>query len=596
MIPIDYQPYFVIAVIFLIFFFIYKNLVKPSVSFLMAMMVFLVTGVLSYKEVLVGFSNDKIATIVLLILISSSLRKNYNIELIFDRIFKQAKNYKSFLIRMMGQAAVVSSSINNAPVVALMTPYVVNWGKKNNIAPSKLLIPLSFSTIMGGMTTVIGTSTTLLLIGFLTENNLDSIKPLDLLFLGLAVTIVGILFIILIGHRLLPNHTDVIEKFKKNTREYLVEINFKPDSPLVGKSITEAELRNLRGVYLVEILRNGHVISPVEPTEVIEQNDVLIFAGDTDNIVDLINSDKGLTFPKPDEENPDHGDIEVMECVISSNSSLIGKSVKASQFRNRYDAALIAIHRDGEKISGQIGEIKLKSGDLLLLFAGANFKERVDLYRDILIISSLRKIRNIGAKKYYALGTSALLVGLLAVFGQISLFSAVLVIFSTFISFNMVTIQDIKRDLDLNLIAILVFSLALGQAILKTNAGNILALGFINLLEPFGIVAILIGLMLITNLLTSIVGNAGAISISFPLAVSLTQNLTITGQPFFLAICFAASATFLTPISYQTNLIIYGPGGYNFRDFFKIGLPMTILYLLVAVLGIVFLYKDALLP
>ena len=174
------------------------------------------------------------------------------------------------------------------------------------------------------------------------------------------------------------------------------------------------------------------------------------------------------------------------------------------------------------------------------------------------------------------------------------MFPVVLIIYGTMIGFGMVTVRDIKREIDLNLVAILVFSLAIGHAILKTNAANLLANAFIDILEPFGIVAILLGMVLITNILTSLVGNAGAISISFPLALSITQNLNIDGMPFYLAIAFAASATFLTPISYQTNLIIYGPGGYNFKDFFRIGLPVTILYLTVAMAGIIYMYKEVL--
>lgn len=593
MIPDEFQSYFVLAVIFLIFYFIYRDLLRPSVSFLFAMLTFLVTGILTYQEVLTGFSNDKIASIVILILISAGLRKNYNIELIFDKVFKNARTYRSFLFRMMAQVAAISSLINNAPVVALMTPYVFNWGKANDVAPSKLLIPLSFATIMGGMITVIGTSTTLLLNGFLSENNLRGIQAHDLLILGLAVTVTGILFLGLVGHRLLPNYVDVIEKFKKNTREYLVETHLTKNSRLVDKSIIEAGLRNLKGVYLVEVIRNEELISPVGPEEIIRDHDKLIFAGNTNNIVDLVNSDKGLTLPNSEGQYP-LSDIEVTECVISNNSSLIGKMVRTTDFRNRYDGAVVAIHRGGEKISGKIGDTILKSGDVLLLFAGPNFKERVDLYRDLFIISSQRKAVKPTAKKYSALGVMAALIALLYFFGEMSLFPVVLIIYGTMIGFGMVTVRDIKREIDLNLVAILVFSLAIGLAILKTNAGNLLANAFIGILEPFGMIAILLGLVFVTNMLTSLVGNAGAISISFPLALSITEKLNTDGMPFYLAIAFAASATFLTPISYQTNLIIYGPGGYSFKDFFRIGLPVTILYLVVAMTGIIFLYREVL--
>jgi len=594
MISDPYQPYFVILIIALIFISIYREILRPSISFLMAILIFVVTGILSSQEVLEGFSNDKIASIILLILITTGLRKNFQLESLFDLVFKSAKNYRMFLLRMMGHVALLSSMINNTPVVALMTPYVFNWGKKNNVAPSKLLIPLSFATIMGGMLTIIGTSTTLLLNGFLGTNNVKLIQSTDLLIIGLAVTITGILFIFLLGHKLLPDHTDVIEKFKKNQREYLVETKLSKNSFLIGKSIMEAGLRNLKGVYLVEIIRKSGTILPVEPEEVIEENDYLIFAGNTADIVELVSGNSDLEFPKQASSTSSSEAIEVIECVISQNSSIIGKSVKEINFRSRYNAAVIAIHRGAEKIRGRIGDILLQPGDLLLLYSGSDFYERVDIYRDLYIISSLRERRKPDKRKYFAFALIVLCIILLFLFGQFSLFPSLLIIFSILVGFKMITLQDVKRELDLNLIAILVFSLSLGLAIIKTNAGNLMANSVIGILEPYGNISILIGLMFITNMLTSIIGNVGAISICFPLAYSLSTKLGIDGAPFYLGIAYAASAAFLTPISYQTNLIIYGPGGYTFKDFFRIGLPVTILYLSVALLCIILLYKDVL--
>jgi di/tricarboxylate transporter len=595
MIPELYQPYFVILIITLIFVSIYREIMRPSISFLAAVLIFVITGILTSQEVLEGFSNDKIASIILLILITTGLRKNFQIEKVFALIFKGAKSYRSFLIRMMGQVAVLSSMINNTPVVALMTPYVFNWGKKHNIAPSRLLIPLSFATIMGGMLTIIGTSTTLLLNGFLGNNGEPLIRSVDLLQIGLAVTITGILFIYLVGHRLLPSHTDIIDKFRQNQREYLVETRLSRKSDMIGKSVIEAGLRNLEGVYLVEIIRKSTgSILPVEPEEMIEEEDKLIFAGNTENIVELVDGNLGLELPKH-AENISSGSTEVVECVISQNSSIIGRSVKESNFRSRYNAVVIAIHRGAKKITGRIGDIVLEPGDLLLLYTGPEFNERVEIYRDLYIISTIQEKNPPSRKKYVALFSMVICIILLFLYGQFSLFPSLLIIFSILVGFGMITLQDIKRELDLNLLAILVFSLSLGLAILKTDAGSLMANGVISLLEPYGNISILIGLMFITNILTSLIGNVGAVSICFPLAYSLSVKLGIDGAPYYLGIAYAASAAFMTPISYQTNLIIYGPGGYTFKDFFKIGLPVNILYLGVALLCIIALYKGVLL-
>jgi di/tricarboxylate transporter len=572
---------------------IYKEYLKASVSFLLAVLIFLITGILTSEEVLSGFSNQSIISILMLILITTGIRKNFQIEYLFDAIFKKAKTYRGFLFRMMSQVALLSTTINNTPVVALMTPYVVEWGKKNNIAPSRLLIPLSYATIMGGMITLIGTSTTLVLNGFLQDYNHPSLLFNDLFTIGLSVSISGIVFIGMIGYKLLPDHKDVLKTYNENRREYVAETIVMPESKLIGKNLMEAGLRNLKGVYLVEIIRKGKMISPVSRDEIIEKGDMLFFAGNTKDIIDLINSGIGIDLPTT-ARSFDNDKAEIVESVLNNFSSLVGKTVKKSDFRNRYNAAIVAIHRNGKRLSGRIGDITLQAGDLLLLYAGSDFRHRVEIYRDLFIVSKLRDISKPGKKKYYALGLIAASAIFLLLFGKISLFPALMIIFGIMISFNLITTQDVKREMDLNMIAILVFSLAIGQAIIKTNAGNILANGIVNFFEPYGIIAILAGLLIITNLLASIIGNVGAISISFPLAYAISQNLGIDGNPFFLTIAYAASAAFMTPISYQTNLIIYGPGGYKFKDFFRIGLPVNLIYLTVALFVIIYRYRDLL--
>jgi len=591
MIAENFQPWFVIFIVFLIFLLIYKEYLKASVSFLMAVLLFSITGILTPSEVLSGFSNESIASILMLILITTGLRKNFQLEYLFDVVFKKAKTYRGFLLRMMSQVALLSSVINNTPVVALMTPYVVDWGKKNNIAPSRLLIPLSYATIMGGMITLIGTSTTLVLNGFLQDFDHPSLLFEDLFIIGLSVTITGILFILIIGYKLLPDHKDVLKSYAENRREYIVETRILPASKLIGKNLLDAGLRNLKGVYLVEIMRGSRMISPVSPKEILEEGDILFFAGNTHDIVVLINSGLGIELPET-ARSYDNDQAEIVEAVMNNFSSLINKTVKKSDFRNRYNAAIVAIHRNGKKVSGRIGDIVLQAGDLLLLYTGSDFRDRVEIYRDLFVVSKLRDIVKPGKKKFYALSLMAVCALVLLIFSKLTLFPALMIILSIMVGFNLITTQDVKRELDLNMIIILVFSLAIGQAIIKTNAGNMIAMAIINFLQPYGNISIILGLLIITNLLASIIGNVGAVSISFPLAYSISNNLGIEGYPFFLTIAYAASAAFMTPISYQTNLIIYGPGGYKFKDFFKIGLPVNVIYLSVAFMVILYRYRD----
>jgi len=369
----NFQPWFVILVVFLVFLLIYREYLKASVSFLLAVLLFSITGILTPAEVLSGFSNESIASILMLILITTGLRKNFQIENLFDAIFKKAKTYRGFLLRMMSQVAILSSMINNTPVVALMTPYVVDWGKRNNIAPSRLLIPLSYATIMGGMITLIGTSTTLVLNGFLQDFEHQSLLFEDLFTIGISVTIGGILFILFIGYKLLPDHKDVLKSYSENKRQYIVETRILSNSKLIGKNLKEAHLRNLKGVYLVEIMRGAKMISPVGPDEILAKGDILFFAGNTNDIVELINSDLGIELPDT-AKYYDNDKAEIVEAVMNNFSSLISKTVKQSDFRSRYNAAIVAIHRNGKKVSGRIGDIVLQAGDLLLLYTGNDFR------------------------------------------------------------------------------------------------------------------------------------------------------------------------------------------------------------------------------
>ena len=594
MLSLPVQQTITLLTILFLFVAIYREWVRPALGFLLAVLGFVVLGILTPPEMLAGFANESIASVVLLIVLSAALRKNFPLESLIDSVYRlgtrgRSLGYRSFLLRMMVQVALFSSFINNTPIVALMTPYVFRWGRSNQVSPSRLLIPLSYATIMGGMVTLVGTSTTLVLNGFMIERGVGEIPGVSLLFIGGAVCFTGIGFLGLIGYRLLPDRRDILESFEKNKREYLVETILSPGSSLEGKTVLEAGLRSLRGIYLVEIIRQQQTISPVNPQEKLCSDDVLIFAGETDYVVDLVDNRPGLNLPQhADTRNTDQ--IEVIEAVVGANSSLVGQTAKEIAFRERYNAAIVAIHRNGERISGKIGEIKLRQGDLLLLYAGKDFRQRADLYRDIFIISQLKERLQPNRKKVWsflgvALGTVALIV-----LGQLTLFVGLLIIFAAMVGLRMLTLPDVKQEVDINLVGILVLSLALGQAMIKTGSGDLIARWLLDITEGANVTVVLGSLLVITTLLTSFITNVGAVSITFPLAYSLSNSLEVEGTPFYLAIAYAASAAFLTPIGYQTNLIVYGPGGYNFRDFLRVGLPVTVIYLMTVLLMIRWLY------
>ena len=591
LLPPQIQPFFLIGLIVLMFLVIYRNWAKPADTFLYAIIILIITGILTPVEALHGFSNTSIISVFLLILITAGIKNNFNLEFYIYKVFDKAKGYKSFLLLLMSQVAIISSFVNNTPVVALMTPYVIKWGKKYNISPSRLLIPLSFATIVGGMITIIGTSTTLVLNGFIVEFGQAGLKSVDFLIIGIPVAITSILFIVLFSKALLPNRKDIMEAFVNNKRQYLIEKILNEDSPLIGKSVEAGGLRNMKGVYLVEIIRDKRSISPVSRNEVIQPKDVLIFAGNTETIMDIGDNALGIDFPKP--VTTMDGQMEVVEVIVSANSSLIGKTIKESEFRNRYDAAVVAVHRGGEHLTGKIGDIELQTGDVLLLYAGLQFDDRVDLYKDLFVISEERQ------KLSHPIGRNRLYIILAVIFALLitqafTLFTSLLIITGTMVAMQMITVRTIKRDLDFSMVIILVFSISLGEAMIKTGAGGMIAAYLLNVLQPLGIIPVLIGLMLFTTILTSVISNVGAVAIVFPLAFAMANTLQVEHMPFYLAIAYSASAAFLTPIGYQTNLMVYGPGGYNFKDFLKIGFPITIVYSGVVLLLICILYRETL--
>ena len=493
------------------------------------------------------------------------------------------------MIRMTTGVSLLSSVINNTPVVAFMIPYVYQWSKRNKVAPSKLLIPLSFSAIIGGMMTVIGTSTNLVLNGFILSKEPEGLGFLDFFLPGVLVTAVGLGFLATVGYRLLPSRVNPLDKFNTNAREYLVETIIDEGSVLAGKSVTGANLRNLEGIYLFEIVRKGKIISPVTPGEVLEVGDHLYFAGDTDKVVELLRQDNGLQLPHSGRLGIGQH-VNLVETVVPRNSALTGRTLKESQFRVKHDAAVVAIHRNGENLRGKVGNIVLEPGDLLLLSAGKEFLLRNKNNRDLYTVSVVS--RSNGApgwnKTVFVLG-AILLLGLM-ITGFFSLFFSLFLITVLMAVTGLLRSGEIKDLLDLDLLIVLASALTLSKALIDTGIAQQFATVFIAFFQDWGEYGVLIGLYSITVLLTSFLTNVAAVSIAFPIAYSLSHGMGVDPTGFYVAIAFGASASFLTPVGYQTNLMIFGPGAYTSGDFIKIGVPFTLLYSITCMTYIILMY------
>ncbi len=572
---------------------LYTEIIGPAFTFLIAIIILGFFGILTPKEILSGMANEQIAVIILLLLIGDIIRKTDIIDWLFDRFFRNTTTYRGFLGRMIFVVAGFSAFLNNTPLVAIMMPYVHNWSKRHNIAPSKLLIPLSYAAILGGCATLIGTSTNLIVNGMVTDQaiipGLEPLELFDFTLVGLPMIILGSGYLMLFGNKLLPSRLDAISDFSVKSREYLVEAQIKSNSRIIGKTIEEAGLRNLKGLYIVELSRGTQRLSAVSPVVVLKEGDILVFAGDTETIAEMINTDMGLALTQVG-MFAKRSNTAILEVVVSHNSTLISKTVRQTGFRGRYEAAILAVHRNGERVSGKIGSVKLKAGDVLLLLAGDDFTKRSHDTNDFYLISRVREFRKLEMYKSIILIGGLLAAIAVSALGYISLFMALMILMIVIQILKIISPKDIPKSIDYNLAIIIVLSLALGTAMIKTGMADMIADFIITVFKPFGPIGLLFGIFLITNLLASYITNKAAAAIIFPISVTAAINLGLPTMPFILIVAIAAAANFITPIGYQTNLMVYGPGGYAFKDYMKIGLPLTLIYMVSAVFILYFYY------
>ena len=584
----------VILTIVFIIIALYKELMRPPVTFLVAIVGLNIFGILSPKDILAGFSNEQIAVITLLLIIGDLVQSTNVLDRFFDRIFRKAKTYNGFLIRMMAYVATASAFFNNTPLVAMLMPYTFSWSKRNQVVVSKLLIPLSYAAILGGAATLIGTSTNLIVGGLVSEAQaeieIETIGIFDFVYVGVPMIVIGMLYILLIGKHLLPIKRGVMFDFRSSKREYVVETKVKEDSRLIGKTVSEAGLRNLTGLFLVEIIRGEEQLSPVKPEDRIQSGDHLIFAGETTTVADLIDKDFGLSLPKNAYTLNDNG-TGVLEAVIPFNSNLIGKKIRESDFRSRFDASILAVHRNGEKLAGRIGDIVLKSGDLLLLIGGKEVFKRIEGYNVFYILSQVKQISDVKKTKVIIVLVGLFAAIVLSSLKIVSLFVGLLVLLAFMFISKMITMGQLKKSTRFNIVMIAGLALALGKAMMITGTADYLAEGVVSILEPYGILVTMFGIYLVTNILAGYMTNVAAVSIIFPIVLSTSIQLGVNPTPFILLIAFASSANFFTPVGYQTNLMVYSAGGYNFNDFLKIGVPLSLIYMVVAVLVLYYMYQ-----
>lgn len=580
----SWEGWFTLGVVALCFGVLARNRAPPDITMAGGLTLLLVSGILTPAQALAGFANEGMVTVGVLYVVVTGVRETGGIAWIVQRVLGQPRSTQHAQIRLMVPTAVISAFLNNTPVVAMFIPAVKDWAKRYRLSVSSLMIPLSYAAIVGGTCTLIGTSTNLVVNGLLiSETDLVGLRIFDIAWVGVPALLVTLVYVAVASKWLLPERQPVMSQFS-NAREYTVQMSVETAGPLIGKTITEAGLRHLPGLYLIEIERQGRVIPAVSPDERLESNDHLLFAGIVESIVDLQNirglqpaTNQILKIDTPREER------RLIEAVVSNTCPLVGKSIRDGRFRDVYNAAIVGVARNGQRLKEKIGDIVLRAGDTLLLVTRPSFVAQQHNSRDFFLVSLIEDAQPIRHDK--ALTATLILLGMVfvAVSGLLSMLQAAMLAAGLMIITRCTRGRIARRAIDWQVLLVIGTSFGIGNALQTTGAAQVIAESLISLTGDSPLYA-LTAVFTATALFTAVATNNVAAVVMFPIALATANSLEVSFMPFAMTIMMAASASFATPIGYQTNLMVYGVGGYRFSDYVRIGAPLTILIGLVTVL------------
>jgi di/tricarboxylate transporter len=542
----------------------------------------MIFGIVSPREALAGMAEPAMLTVAALFIVAAGIRETGALHLVTDRLFGRPKTVLKAQLRMMLPVAGLSAFMNNTPLVAMLLPVVTDWSKKMALSPSKLLMPLSFAAILGGLVTKIGTSTNVIVSGLMLAQLGRPMEMFELAAIGLPAAVAGILYMVAASRFLLPERQPALNQLQ-DPRAYTVEMMVEPGSSLVGKSIEEAGLRHLSGMYLMEIDRNEQILTAVGPETKLQGKDRLIFAGIVESVVEL-QKIRGLK-PATNQVFKLHAPSAercLVEAVVSDTCPLVGKSIREGRFRTNYDAAVIAVARSGERIQKKIGDIVLQTGDTLLLATHPSFVDLQRNSRDFFLVSPVEG----SAPMRHERGLVALaILGLMALGLSLQLRSEVTIALTAaglMLLSRCCSAAAARRSLDWQVLFTIAGSIGLGAALQKTGADRGIAESVIAMAgtNPQVVLAVVYG---VTMMFTEMLSNNTAAVIMFPIALATARTLGVDPMPFVMSITVAASCGFATPIGYQTNLMVYGPGGYRFTDYTRFGGILNLIVWAIAV-------------
>ena len=560
--------------------------VPVDVALMTAMVMLIISNVVSPAEALAGFSNPAIFIIACFYIVSAAVRESGALHWWVMKLLGDNTSLTIFLPRLMAPVALVSSVMSNTPVVAMFIPFLRDWANRHNLSLSKVLIPLSFASILGGVCTLIGTSTNIIIVGLLQSSpESASLHLFSPAVVGIPIIIFGIIYFALIGHKLLPDRRIESGDFDiSDPRQYAVSMKIESGSVLSGKTIMQSGLLKLNYSLLSEIKTAGKIISSIRSNRTLKDGDVLVFIGQPEAVTEL-RQIPGLS-PIDDQlskmETPKNSRA-LVEAILATNSAMVGKTVKRSLFRTRFGSVIVSVSRNGRQIKKDVATIRLRAGDLLLIEAPQGFVRLHRHSRDFLLLSRLDGIMLPDTSK------AATTLGILFVYlmlvlsGFLTLLSGSMLLVLVLGITKCITLDQAQRSIDGRVLLAIGASISLGVAIQNTGLADLAVNGLMSVAGENFYVNLLM-LYIATVLATELITNNAAAVLMFPLAQIMSSQLDASLLPFAIIIMFGASSSFMTPMGYQTNLMVQGAGGYTIQDFFKVGVGLSLIVGLMVIL------------
>ena len=583
---LGWDAYYTLGALVLMTAALVKGVARADLVLMGTLGLLLVAGVVAPMEAFVGFSNPAVITIGALFVVAAGVERTRALAFL-DRLVRPGKaGVGGILSRVMTLTMGLSGVLNNTPVVAMLIPKVQEWARRNGLPPTQLLIPLSYAAILGGMLTLVGTSTNIIVHGLLLAEGLPGYQMFELAWIGLPASVVAVLYFAAVGWRTLPARQGGEERLREQLRAYHFDVRVTGDAPFAGDSVEEAGLRTLRDAYLVHLRRGDRVI-PASPEEPVEAGDVLTFVGDV-RVLDQLLARPGFERKVSAIEEPDRlrpvTDFVLYEAVVAASSQLVGRTLKEVGFREEYGGVVLAVNRRGARIDGSLGRTPLKAGDLLLIEAGPGFGNRYRSDReDFYVVVPIDEVPQRASRR--APVALALLVGMVTV-AALKVLPLVVAAFAAALGMVLTGCLSgtrARQSIDLSILLVIAAAFGIGSAVEATGLAAVLAHGIAGVAAGADPIVALILLYVATNLLTELVSNQAAAVLMFPVALGLAADLGLDPKGTVVVINIAAAARFLTPIGYQTNLMVMGPGGYRYTDFTKAGLPLSLLVLAITI-------------